>query len=83
MLKPRKDLPSLDTGTAYTATDFEAFEYSGAVLTGSNAILRLHLKNGTTIDLPASDEELQHLLMMLCDAFASKAIEFLKIRKWI
>jgi len=83
VLKPRKNLPLLDTGTAYLAADFERFEYSGSALTGSKAILRLHLKNGTTIDLPSSDEELQHLLMMLCDAFGPKAIAFLKSRNWI
>jgi hypothetical protein len=83
LLKPRKNLPPLDTGTAYTAADFERFEYSGSALTGSKAILRLHLKNGTTIDLPTSDEELEHLLVNLCEAFPQKAIGHLKMRKWV
>jgi len=49
-----KNLPPLEVETAYLATDFERFEYSGAQLQppGSKAILRLHLSNGTTIDLP-------------------------------
>jgi hypothetical protein len=73
----RKPLPPLEVGQAYVAADFVRFEYFGAKLTGSAAILRLHLKNGTTIDLPASDEALKHLLVMLCDAFPPHAIEFL------
>ena len=65
----RKNLPPLGVGTAYVAADFERFEYVGSKLTGSTAILRLHLKNGTTIDLPASDDALKTLLVNLCDAF--------------
>lgn len=53
----QRNLPPLEVGTAYTATDFQSFEYSGAALTGSKAILRLHLSNGTTIDLPANDKD--------------------------
>ena len=74
---PRKNLPPLEVGTAYVAADFERFEYAGRALTGSTAILRLHLKNGTSIDLPASDEALRHLTVMLCDAFGSTAIDHL------
>jgi hypothetical protein len=78
----RKRLPPLEVGTAYEATDFESFEYFGLRLTGSKAILRLHLKNGTTIDLPATDDELKHLLVMLCDAFGPDALAHLKKRGW-
>lgn len=80
---PRRNLPPLEVGKAYVAADFESFEYAGAALTGSKAILRLHLKNGTTIDLPTTDDELKHLLVMLCDAFGPHAIDHLKSRKWI
>ena len=73
----RKPLPPLEVGQAYVAADFETFEYVGSRLTGSTAILRLHLKNGTTIDLPATDAALKHLLVVLCDAFPPHAIEFL------
>jgi hypothetical protein len=79
----RKALPPLEVGRAYLATDFESFEYAGSMLTGSKAILRLHLKNGTTIDLPASDDELKRLLVLLCEAFGPHAIAHLKMRKWI
>jgi len=80
---PRKPLPPLATNTNYQAADFERFEYFGGVLTGSKAILRLHLKNGTTIDLPSTDDELKRLLVMLCEAFPGAAVEHLKMRKWV
>lgn len=73
----------LEVGTPYVAADFSDFEYLGAALTGSKAILRLHMKNGTTLDLPTSDEALKHLLVLLCDAFGPAAIEHLKMRRWI
>jgi hypothetical protein len=80
---PRKPLPPLATETNYVAADFEYFEYFGALLTGSKAILRLHLKNGTTIDLPSSDDALKVLMVNLIEAFGPHAIEQLKMRKWI
>jgi hypothetical protein len=83
ILNPRKPLPPLATETNYLAADFESFEYFGAMLTGSKAILRLHLKNGTTIDLPSSDDALKHLLVLLIEAFGSRAIERLKELKWV
>jgi hypothetical protein len=79
----RKPLPPLAIGTAYEATDFERFEYFGAKLTGSKAILRLHLKNGTTIDLPATDEQLKELMMNLIGAFGPHAVEQLKRLGWV
>jgi hypothetical protein len=45
------------------------FEYVGAAVTGRTAILHLHLKNGSRIDIPASDDELRGLMHGLCDAF--------------
>ena len=79
----RKNLPLLEVGLAYVAADFERFEYFGSALTGSKAILRLHLKNGTTIDLPTSDDELKRLLAALIDAFGPEAIAQLKAHRWI
>lgn len=79
----QRNLPPLEVGQAYTAADFERFEYFGAKLTGKEATLRLHLKNGTTIDLPTKDDELRHLLRALCDAFGPEAISHLRGRKWI
>ena len=80
---PPRNLPPLEVGQAYTATDFESFEYLGSALTGSKAILRLHLTNGTTIDLPTSDDELKRLLIFLCEAFGPDAIDHLKMRGWV
>lgn len=79
----RRNLPPLEVGTAYLATDFERFEYCGSRLTGSKAILRLHLKNATTIDLPSSDEELTALLNMLCEAFPAVAARRLVERGFV
>ncbi len=81
-LRATKKLPPLQVGTAYEAADFEEFEYCGAMLTGSKAILRLHLKNGTTIDLPATDEQLKTLMMNLIGAFGSHAVEQMKKLGW-
>jgi hypothetical protein len=79
----KKILPPLLAGTAYEAADFERFDYCGSILTGSKAILRLHLKNGTIIDLPASDDELKRLAIMLSEAFGPHVIAHLKKRGWI
>jgi hypothetical protein len=81
--QPQRPLPPLEVGTAYRATEFESFEYFGAKLTGSEAILRLHLNNATTIDLPTSDDELRRLLLILCDAFGPVAVEHFKSRGWV
>jgi hypothetical protein len=78
-----KNLPPLEVGKAYVAADFERFDYSGSKLTGSKAILRLHLKNGTTIDLPTSNAELKRMAIVLCDAFGPYVIKHLKSRGWV
>lgn len=83
LTQPRRNLPLLEVGTAYIANDFEYFEYVGSALTGSKAILRLHLSNGTTIDLPTSDAELRHLAICLTEAFGTDVIAHLRERKWI
>lgn len=80
---PRKALPPLEVGRAYLAADFDHFEYVGSALTGSKAILRLHLTNSTTIDLPCSDDELKRLALVLCEAFGPVVIEHLKMRGWV
>ena len=82
-MSAKKRLPPLEVEQAYEAADFESFEYSGSKLTGSKAILRLHLKNGTTIDLPATDDELRRLMYMLCDAFPPAAVELFRERGWV
>lgn len=73
-------MPPLLAGTAYVAADFEAFDYSGAALTGSRPILHLNLKNGTTIDLPTTDDEMKRLMRVLCEAFPQHAIDYVKQR---
>ena len=80
---PMKNLPPLEVGQPYLAQDFEYFEYAGSALTGQKAILRLHLKNATTIDIPATDDELRHLATILCAAFGPHVIEFLRKQGWI
>jgi hypothetical protein len=83
MRMPAKNLPPLAVGTAYVAADFERFKYCGSILRGSKAILRLHLKSGTTIDLQASDNELRHLAAVLCIAFGPDVIDHLKKQGWV
>lgn len=64
-----KNLPPLEVGQAYRAADFEYFEYDHIFQGEQRAILRLHLKNGTTIDLPTTDDELKRLRNVLNAAF--------------
>lgn len=78
-----KNRLQLVAGLHYEAEDFETFEYFGDVLTGSKAILRLHMKNGTKVDLPATNDELQRLAVVLTEAFGPVVIEHLKMRGWI
>lgn len=79
----QKPLPPLEVGKAYIASDFESFEYSHSLISGAATILRLHLKNGTTLDLPCTDAELKHLLIMLCEAFGPTVVDHLKTRGWV
>lgn len=80
---PQKKPLILEVGSVYEAADFDFFEYAGTALTGSKAILRLHMKNGTILDLPTTNDDLSHLLVVLCDAFGAVAIDHLKNRGWI
>lgn len=79
---PRKPLPPLATETNYTAADFQSFEFFGPGLFGEVATLRLHLKNGTTIDLPASGDALEYLRFVLCEAFPAATAAQVKMRGW-
>lgn len=81
-----RNLPPLQVETAYLATDFQRFEYEHHSRNHAHAgksILRVHLKNGTTLDLPATDEQLKDLATSLAEAFGPTVIEFLKARSWI
>lgn len=80
-------LPPLEADTSYRVADFEWFEYSGRSLMRPLAgedtnILRLHLKNRTTLDLPATDEALHHLLRNLIHAFPVVALDEIKSQPW-
>jgi hypothetical protein len=80
----RKLLPPLEVAQAYLAVDFESFSYfHKRLIGGSKSILRLTLRNATTIDLPATDEQLQHLLRILCEAFPKEATKHVvETRGW-
>lgn len=78
-----KNLPPLEVGQAYQAQEFRSFEYKGFAPNENKAILRLHLSNATTIDLPTTDEKLKDLLVMLVDAYGPVAIDHLRSRNWI
>lgn len=82
-----RNLPPLQVGTAYRAQDFERFEFSARKLhravTGEDiAILRLHLANTTTIDIPAKDEDLLYLLRVMIAAHPAQTLEFVKSQPW-
>ncbi|MCY1439632.1 hypothetical protein D9M71_558750 [compost metagenome] len=81
----KRNLPPLEVGQAYVAAEFEHFEYCGSALmpAGQKAILRLHLKNGTTIDLPASDAELLRLAHVMAAAFPQEVISVFRENGWI
>jgi len=71
-------LPPLEADTNYRVADFEYFEighgtFLRVVGGGETSILRLHLKDRTTLDLPVSNDLLQHLLAVLIHAFPDAA----------
>ena len=80
--RAKKNLPPLEVGQLYQATDFEYFEYVHERLPGTGAILRLHLKNGTSIDLPTTDNELKRLLAVLIGAFGEQAKKVMRDIGW-
>ena len=77
-----RPLPPLEAGVAYRATEFDRFDYFGGVTPGRASILRLCLRNGTTIDLPTTEEKLRHLLFLLVVAFPQDAVENVKKMGW-
>lgn len=78
-----KNLPPLEVGQAYRAQDFERFEYDHLFQGEQKAILRLHLKNATTIDIPTNDAELKRLMHVLISSFGEDAVAFLREMKWV
>lgn len=81
-----RNLPLLQVDTAYLATDLVRFEYSHRSLiheSEQKSILRVHLKNGATLDLPATDDQMKDLATMLAEAFGPTVIEHLRAKHWI
>lgn len=83
-----KNLPPLQVGQTYRATEFQGFAFSAhslhkAVTGEDTAILRLRLSNETILEIPAQTEDLHYLLRTLIEAYGSVAIEHLKARGWI
>lgn len=81
----QKHLPPLETGKAYIAAEFDHFEYVGSRLTspGQPALFRLHLKNGTTIDLPVRESELLRLAHVMANAFPTEIIDDFRQKNWV
>jgi hypothetical protein len=82
-----RHLPPLQAGTVYRTREFEYFEFEARslhkTLTGEDtAILRLHLGNGTKLDIPVTDENLSHLMRNLIAAFPADAVAFVKSQPW-
>jgi len=83
LLSPKRALPPLEVGTAYRAREMASFQYIGAGQTTDNTpILRLDLKNETTLDLPTTDDELKRLMKVLIAAFSEDALEFVRSQPW-
>ncbi len=81
-----RHLPPLSTDTAYQANDFEWIEYSPRSRLGKDAqksIFRLQLTNGTTIDLPITEEEAKRFVLQMVDTYGNDVIAHLKSRRWI
>jgi hypothetical protein len=84
----RQNLPPLEVGTIYRLQDFRGFEFSARALhqdvTGEDtAILRVHLANQTILEIPASEDDLHHLLRVLMEACPEAAQEHAKVRGWV
>ena len=83
----RRNLPPLEVGTTYRATDFEGFDFAARSLNKSvtgedTAILRLRLANATILEIPASDEDLLYLMRVLMEAHTNEAKAHAKTRQW-
>lgn len=73
----------LQVGCLYEAAEFDYFEFQKILSDESKAVLRLHMKNGTIVDLPCSVESLKHLLATLCGAYGDHAKQVLKQSGWL
>ena len=81
----KKNLPPLEVGKAYIAAEFDHFEYvsSKLVPSGQSAILRLHMRNGTTIDFPVRDSELRRFALVMASAFPKEIIDYFSSKGWV
>ena len=64
-----RNLPPLEVATTYVAADFEQFDFLAAALSGRGPTLRVHLRNRTIIEIPATDEALRYLRNVLNAAY--------------
>lgn len=74
----QRNLPPLEVDTAYRIQGFESFDYDHLFQSEGKAILRLRLKNRTTLELPATDDQLKLLAVLLAEAFGPHVIAHLK-----
>ena len=74
----QRNLPPLEVGTAYRVPDFESFDYDHIFQGANKAILRIRLKNRTTLEIPATDDQLKILAAVLAEAFGPHVIAHLK-----
>ncbi len=81
------NLPPLQVGRRYRLQDFEGFQATFPALQklvgdGDKATLLLHLSNGTILELPCSEADIDHLRAILIEASPSKTLELVKERPW-
>lgn len=81
------NLPPLQVGRRYRLQDFQGFGASFPALqkmigAEDEAILLLHLSNGTTLELPCSEADIDHLRNVLIESSPTKTLEFVKERPW-
>lgn len=78
-----KNLLTLAAGSASRAQDFEYFEYDHVFRNADNVMLRLHMRNQATLEIPANDQQLIRLMYALMSGFRPEAVAFLKKNSWI
>jgi hypothetical protein len=83
---PRKRMPPLEVGCSYELSNFDYFDYTHAQVRGESgrgeprSVLRLHLQNGTTIELPLDARQRNHLARLMAEACVDVVIDHLKSR---
>ena len=77
------NLAPIAAGQAYRLHEFEYFEYDHVFRNPQSAVLRLHMKNGATVEVPATDEQMKRLLFALMSGFRQEAIAYMRHQSWI